>query len=80
MRPLDEWRSAAQFLTFGDLQAAWWSSGDNDEDKPWLLLIHGYPTSSWDWTALWRPLSLSFRLAAVDMIGFGLSDKPQRRR
>ena len=80
MRPLDDWRSAAQFMTFGNLKAAWWSTGENADEKPWLLLIHGYPTSSWDWTPMWEALSAHFRLAAVDMIGFGLSDKPPKHR
>jgi pimeloyl-ACP methyl ester carboxylesterase len=43
---------------------------------PALLLIHGFPTASWDWEALWQPLSTQFRLIALDMMGFGFSDKP----
>ncbi|MBI1393730.1 MAG: alpha/beta fold hydrolase [Alphaproteobacteria bacterium] len=80
MRPLDEWRDATQFMRFGELQAAWWTSGEQDPDKPSLLLIHGYPTSSWDWTAVWPRLAERFHLVAVDMIGFGLSDKPKHHR
>ncbi len=41
-----------------------------------ILLIHGFPTSSWDWTRIWRPLSFKYRLVAMDMLGFGFSDKP----
>ncbi|MEL6360701.1 MAG: alpha/beta hydrolase [Pseudomonadota bacterium] len=77
LRSLDEWRSSAQFLTVGTHRMAWWSSGENDETKPWLLLIHGYPTSSWDWTAVWPVLEKKFRLVAMDMLGFGLSSKPR---
>jgi pimeloyl-ACP methyl ester carboxylesterase len=44
--------------------------------KP-LLLIHGFPTSSFDWAAMWPALSSRYSLHALDMLGFGLSDKPK---
>jgi len=45
-------------------------------DRKPLLLIHGYPTSSYDWHALWAPLAERYSLYALDMLGFGLSEKP----
>lgn len=42
-----------------------------------LLLIHGYPTASYDWHAVWGPLAERYSLYALDMLGFGLSDKPR---
>ncbi len=47
-----------------------------ETSKPTLLLIHGFPTASWDWVKIWRPLQQSFRLVTMDMLGFGYSDKP----
>jgi pimeloyl-ACP methyl ester carboxylesterase len=44
---------------------------------PDLLLIHGFPTSSWDWHRVWQDLISRFRVIAPDMIGFGFSDKPR---
>ncbi len=41
-----------------------------------LLLIHGFPTSSWDWHRVWDPLTACFDVIAPDMIGFGFSAKP----
>jgi pimeloyl-ACP methyl ester carboxylesterase len=42
-----------------------------------LLLIHGFPTSSWDWHKLWDALGAQFpRVIAADMMGFGFSSKP----
>ena len=41
-----------------------------------LLLIHGFPTASWDWEPLWSRLAERYRLLALDMIGFGFSAKP----
>ncbi|MCP5018473.1 MAG: alpha/beta hydrolase [Ketobacter sp.] len=43
---------------------------------PCILMLHGYPTSSWDWEALWPMLVNNFRLITLDLLGFGFSDKP----
>jgi len=48
--------------------------------KPWLLLIHGFPTASFDWCKIWDQLSKKFSLIAPDMLGFGYSDKPRHDR
>jgi pimeloyl-ACP methyl ester carboxylesterase len=45
--------------------------------KPTLLLIHGFPTASIDWHGVWPALNKYFRLITLDMMGFGLSDKPK---
>lgn len=46
--------------------------------RPNLLLIHGFPTASWDWHLLWSLLEQQFQLTAIDMLGFGLSAKPKQ--
>ncbi|XP_028398465.1 mesoderm-specific transcript homolog protein-like [Dendronephthya gigantea] len=52
-------------------------NGYGHKDKV-LLLIHGFPTSSYDWNKVWEPLREKFgRLIAADMQGFGFSDKPK---
>lgn len=43
---------------------------------PALLLIHGYPTASYDWHRVWMALSKHYTLYAADMLGMGLSAKP----
>ena len=48
--------------------------------RPVLLLIHGFPTASWDWEAIWSDLAEDNTLIAADMIGFGFSDKPRDHR
>ena len=45
-----------------------------------LLLIHGFPTASWDWEGLWPRLTERWRVLALDMIGFGFSAKPRGYR
>ena len=52
---------------------------EGEHDKPAILLIHGFPTSSWDWQAIWNSLSKDYRLITLDMLGFGFSDKPDQR-
>ncbi len=49
-------------------------------DKPTVFLIHGFPTSSWDWTPIWPILGEEYRLVALDMLGFGFSAKPNPHR
>jgi pimeloyl-ACP methyl ester carboxylesterase len=41
-----------------------------------VLLIHGFPTASWDWSWIWDDLAADHRLIAPDLLGFGFSDKP----
>lgn len=43
---------------------------------PSLLLLHGFPTASWDWNKIWDSLTPSYRVVTLDFIGFGFSDKP----
>ena len=44
--------------------------------RPPLLLIHGYPTASYDWVRVWPRLASRYSLYALDLLGFGLSAKP----
>ncbi len=80
MTPVERWRRKASFMDIGGRRIAWWATDADDEARPLLLLIHGYPTSSWDWTFMWDALRQRFRLAAIDMLGFGLSEKPRNIR
>lgn len=43
---------------------------------PPLILIHGYGGSMWQWEYQQLPLSAHFRVITPDLIGSGLSDKP----
>ncbi len=83
LQPLEKWRAAARTFNAGGDDLAWWTTGEGEEggeEKPWLLLIHGFPSASWDWSAIWPALRERFNLLALDMLGFGLSDKPANRR
>jgi len=47
-------------------------------DKPAILLLHGFPTSSHMFRDLMPRLSKDYRLVAPDLPGFGFSDAPDR--
>ena len=47
--------------------------------RPVLLALHGFPTSSYDWHAVWPGLTARFDVVAPDLLGHGFSDKPKRR-
>ncbi len=49
-----------------------------DETAPPVLLLHGFPTSSYDWRFIIPPLRRRRRVLALDFIGFGLSAKPDQ--
>lgn len=70
-----EWRARAKHFEFEGHKFAYWTGGD-ESAKP-LLLVHGFPTCSWDWVPTWDTLGAKHRLVACDMLGFGLSDKPR---
>ena len=47
-----------------------------DLDRPPLLFLHGYPSSSYDWRHAFGELE-GRRLIVFDFLGYGLSDKPR---
>ncbi|MCX4220919.1 MULTISPECIES: alpha/beta fold hydrolase [unclassified Pseudomonas] len=70
--PLSAWRKRSQAFVFHGQPIRYWTAGQGEP----LLLIHGFPTASWDWHYLWQPLSQRYRVIACDMLGFGDSAKP----
>ncbi len=49
---------------------------DQGNSKEVLLILHGYPTSSFDYYKVIDQLSNSYRVIIHDHLGFGFSDKP----
>jgi pimeloyl-ACP methyl ester carboxylesterase len=48
-----------------------------DRADPALVLLHGYPTSSFDFREMIEHLEDDYFIATLDFPGFGFSDKPQ---
>ncbi|AKA82536.1 alpha/beta fold hydrolase [Pseudomonas synxantha] len=70
--PLRAWRKRGQDFIFRGHTLRYWVAGQGEP----LLLIHGFPTASWDWHYLWQPLAQRHLVIACDMLGFGDSAKP----
>ena len=49
-----------------------------ERDEP-LLVLHGFPSCSFDWRLVLDDLRAHRRVIAPDFLGFGLSDKPDLR-
>lgn len=69
---LEEWKRSGSFVSYGDWKIFYKEEGKGEN----LLLIHGFPTASFDWEKIWKPLAQKRRLIATDLIGFGFSSKP----
>ena len=68
------WLKSGTYISYRKHQIFTQSSGTG----PVLLLLHGFPTSSWDWSLIWDQLATHYRLIAFDFLGFGYSDKPKQ--
>jgi pimeloyl-ACP methyl ester carboxylesterase len=73
------WREAGRAHVHGGYEYFYAHQGREPDSDRALLLIHGFPTSSWDWAWIWGALGDRFsRVIAPDMMGFGFSPKPAR--
>jgi len=50
---------------------------DGERDEP-LLVLHGFPSSSYDFAAVLDDLRRTRRVLLLDFLGYGLSDKPDQ--
>jgi pimeloyl-ACP methyl ester carboxylesterase len=66
------WRATGQSFAWRGHRIFYREQGDGEP----LLLLHGFPTSSWDWRHVWDELARTYRVVALDYLGFGFSDKP----
>jgi pimeloyl-ACP methyl ester carboxylesterase len=79
---LQQWLSSGTYYTYANSIRIYYreyratATKDKSQNKI-LLLLHGFPSSSWDWHPIWQPLCDDFdQVIAPDFIGFGFSDKP----
>ncbi|HEY8763353.1 MAG TPA: alpha/beta hydrolase [Solirubrobacteraceae bacterium] len=69
-----EWRSGGEMIEHGPYRLF---VRDQAGSGPPVLLLHGYPSSSYDWRQLIARLP-GQRITSFDFLGFGLSDKPKQ--
>ncbi|MBW0433514.1 alpha/beta hydrolase [Leptospira yasudae] len=70
---LEEWKRSGSTVAYQNWKIFFKEEGKGEN----LLLIHGFPTASYDWEKIWKPLSKKRRLIASDLLGFGFSSKPE---
>lgn len=71
----ENWKNKGKFVTINNKQVF---VIDENEGKhvATLVILHGYPTSSYDYHRIIPQLSHYFRIVIHDHLGFGFSDKP----
>ena len=62
-----------QFIAIGGVRTRYWQAGD--QGSP-VLLLHGIACSVLEWERNVAALAKRHRVFAVDLLGFGLTDKP----
>jgi pimeloyl-ACP methyl ester carboxylesterase len=67
-----KWLDSGRYVSIGDHSVFVFDRGSG----PDILLIHGFPTSGFDWQETIAKLSSDYRCVSLDLLGFGLSDKP----
>jgi len=70
------WKQTGRIYTHNQQAVFYQETGQERPHK--LLLIHGFPTASWDWSKIWAQLGKQFHVIAPDMLGFGFSGKQAR--
>jgi pimeloyl-ACP methyl ester carboxylesterase len=73
---LEQWKAAGRYFDYLGFDVFYRLDGLPLGAGPTLLLIHGYPFNSFDWSLIWPTLVERFTVIAPDMIGMGFSDKP----
>jgi len=77
----NDWKSKGGFITVNDRKlfiidtSSFFSSEDQVPSKT-MVVLHGYPTSSYDYYKVLPELSKHYRVIIHDHLGFGFSDKP----
>ncbi|XP_022099302.1 mesoderm-specific transcript protein-like isoform X2 [Acanthaster planci] len=77
---LQKWKTSGKYFKFKDFNIFYKDSlgQDHSSDDRVVLILHGFPSSTFDWYKMWDGLTGHFeRVIAPDFIGFGLSDKPR---
>jgi pimeloyl-ACP methyl ester carboxylesterase len=67
---LRRWERRGRYLWIRGRRVFYWERGSG----PAIVAIHGFPASSYDWRLVAEHLD-GFRFVALDLPGFGLSDK-----
>jgi pimeloyl-ACP methyl ester carboxylesterase len=75
MESVQTWRASGTELETPDGRVFCVRRGGGDATP--VVLLHGFPTSSWDFAGIIDTLGATRSVVAFDFLGFGLSDKPE---
>jgi 4,5:9,10-diseco-3-hydroxy-5,9,17-trioxoandrosta-1(10),2-diene-4-oate hydrolase len=67
-----------KYISVNGVQTRYWEAGSRG--GPVLVLIHGLGGYIENWFFNFAPMSQQFRVYALDMFGFGRTDKPDNKR
>jgi len=77
--PVADWESRGLYRTLSGFETFTIDvDASETEDYEPLLIVHGFPTSSFDFRLVLPALSAHRRVLLLDLIGFGLSAKPDQ--
>lgn len=75
MHPLTQWQQLGHYVSAHG-QQIFVVDNEKESELPPVLLLHGYPCSSWDFKELYAELARTRRVLTLDFLGFGFSAKP----
>ena len=73
---LQEWVDGGKYIKFEGLDIFVHSSGRAPIKGHGVLVVHGYPGSSWDFSGVVSKVEKMTKIVVADMIGFGQSETP----
>lgn len=71
---ISDWVAEGSYTEFNGHKVFVHASGEVSNEG--VLIVHGYPGSSWDFSGVVGPVAEETRVVVPDMIGFGHSDTP----
>jgi pimeloyl-ACP methyl ester carboxylesterase len=74
--PVREWRDDGRYIDAGGHQI--FVMDTNSHPGPFVFILHGFPSSSFDWHHVVPQLAKTQRVITFDFLGFGLSAKPDQ--
>lgn len=73
---IEKWKASGNYFSYKDNNIFYLQEGDGDD----LLIIHGYPYSSFEWKDIVNELSKLYKITIFDLLGMGFSDKPKKHK
>jgi len=72
---IESWHARGRMVDTRDGRV--WTIDEGPREGTPIVLLHGFPTSSWDFAEVFEQLAARRRVVSLDFLGFGFSDKPE---